>query len=57
VQGVSTRSTDELKAMSMTGIPKSQVNRLFVEIDDRSTPSSSVPSKGTGRTRGSMRPT
>jgi transposase-like protein len=36
VQGVSTRSVDELvKAMGMTGISKSQVSRLCVEIDDQ----------------------
>ena len=36
VQGVSTRSVDELvKAMGMTGISKSQVSRLCVEIDER----------------------
>ena len=36
IQGVSTRSVDELvKAMGMTGISKSQVSRLCVEIDER----------------------
>ncbi len=36
VQGVSTRSVDELvKAMGMTGISKSQVSRLCMEIDDK----------------------
>ena len=36
VQGVSTRSVDELvKAMGMTGISKSQVSRLCVEIDGK----------------------
>src|SRR3954469_22426693 len=36
VQGVSTRSVDELvKAMGMTGISKSQVSRLCIEIDDK----------------------
>jgi transposase-like protein len=36
VQGVSTRSVDELvQAMGMSGISKSQVSRLIVEIDDR----------------------
>ncbi len=36
VQGVSTRSVDELvKALGMTGISKSQVSRLCVEIDER----------------------
>jgi putative transposase len=36
VHGVSTRSVDELvKAMGMTGISKSQVSRLCVEIDDK----------------------
>jgi putative transposase len=36
VQGVSTRSVDELvKAMGMTGISKSQVSRLFEEIDGK----------------------
>jgi putative transposase len=36
VQGVSTRSVDELvKAMGMSGIPKSQVSRLCEEIDGR----------------------
>jgi transposase-like protein len=36
IQGISTRSVDELvKAMGMTGIPKSQVSRLCEEIDDR----------------------
>jgi transposase-like protein len=36
VQGVSTRSVDELvKAMRMTGISKSQVSRLCLEIDDK----------------------
>jgi putative transposase len=36
VQGVSTRSVDELvKALGMSGISKSQVSRLCVEIDER----------------------
>lgn len=36
VQGVPTRSVDELvKAMGMSGISKSQVSRLAVEIDER----------------------
>jgi len=36
IQGVSTRSVDELvKAMGMTGVSKSQVSRLCVEIDER----------------------
>jgi putative transposase len=36
IQGVSTRSVDELvRAMGMTGISKSQVSRLFGEIDER----------------------
>src|SRR5882724_9418450 len=36
VQGVSTRSVDDLvRAMGMTGISKSQVSRLCVEIDDK----------------------
>ena len=36
IQGVSTRSVDDLvKAMGMTGISKSQVSRLCVEIDER----------------------
>jgi len=36
VQGISTRSVDELvKAMGMTGISKSQVSRLCVEIDGK----------------------
>src|SRR6187401_3875569 len=36
VQGVSTRSVDELvKAMGMTGISKSQVSRLCIDIDDK----------------------
>jgi hypothetical protein len=36
VQGISTRSVDELvKALGMTGISKSQVSRLCVEIDER----------------------
>src|ERR1700737_3846544 len=36
VQGVSTRSVDDLvQAMGMTGISKSQVSRLCVEIDDK----------------------
>ncbi len=36
IQGVSTRSVDELvKAMVMTGVSKSQVSRLCVEIDER----------------------
>lgn len=36
IQCVSTRSVDELvKAMSMTGISKSQVSRLACEIDER----------------------
>jgi putative transposase len=36
VHGVSTRSVDDLvQAMGMTGISKSQVSRLCVEIDDR----------------------
>jgi transposase-like protein len=36
VQGVSTRSVDDLvQAMGMTGISKSQVSRLVVEIDEK----------------------
>jgi putative transposase len=36
IQGISTRSVDDLvKAMGMTGISKSQVSRLCVEIDER----------------------
>jgi putative transposase len=36
IQGVSTRSVDDLvQAMGMTGISKSQVSRLCVEIDDK----------------------
>jgi transposase-like protein len=36
VQGVSTRPVDDLvQAMGMTGISKSQVSRLCVEIDDK----------------------
>src|SRR2546428_13761413 len=36
IQGVSTRSVDELvRAMGMTGIPKSQVSRLCEEIDGK----------------------
>jgi len=36
VQGVSTRSVDDLvQAMGMTGISKSQVSRLCVEIDEK----------------------
>jgi mutator family transposase len=36
IQDVSTRSVDDLvKAMGMSGISKSQVNRLCEEIDDR----------------------
>ena len=36
VQGISTRSVDDLvKAMGMTGIPKSEVSRLCAEIDER----------------------
>jgi len=36
VQGVSTRSVDDLvQAMGMSGISKSQVSRLCVEIDDK----------------------
>jgi len=36
VQGVSTRSVDDLvNAMGMSGISKSQVSRLCVEIDDK----------------------
>jgi len=36
IQGVSTRSVDELvKAKGMTGVSRSQVSRLCVEIDER----------------------
>jgi putative transposase len=36
IQGVSTRSVDEqVKAMGMTGISKSQVSRLCAEINER----------------------
>jgi hypothetical protein len=36
IQGISTRSVDELvKSMGMSGISKSQVNRLCEEIDER----------------------
>jgi len=35
IQGISTRSVDDLKAMGLTGISKSQVSRLCQEIDER----------------------
>ena len=36
IQGISTRSVDDLvKAMGMSGIPKSQVSRLCEEIDGK----------------------
>jgi len=36
IQGISTRSVDDLvKAMGMSGISKSQVSRLYQEIDER----------------------
>ena len=36
VQGISTRSVDDLvKTLGMTGVSKSQVSRLCVEIDDK----------------------
>jgi putative transposase len=35
IQGVSTRSVDDLKAMGMSAISKSQVSRLCEEIDDK----------------------
>src|ERR1700740_3208181 len=36
IQGISTRSVDDLvKAMGMSGISKSQVSRLVVEIDEK----------------------
>ena len=36
VHGISTRSVDDLvQAMGMSGISKSQVSRLCVEIDDK----------------------
>ena len=47
VQGVSTRSVDErVKAMGMTGISKSQVSRLCVEIDDKITAFRNRPLEG-----------
>ena len=58
VQGISTRSVDALvKALGMTGVSKSQVSRLCEEIDERGGPSSSGPSRATGPTSGSTRPT
>jgi putative transposase len=55
IQGVSTRSVDELvKAMGMTGISKSQVSRLCLEIDERVGAFLNVRSKATGRIFGSM---
>ena len=36
IQGISTRSVDNLvKAMGGTGVSKSQVSRLIIEIDER----------------------
>jgi transposase len=36
IQGISTRSVDDLvRAMGLDGVSKSQVSRLFAEIDDR----------------------
>ena len=52
VQGVSTRSVDDLvKAMGMTGIPKSQVSRLCAEIDDKVSGFLKRPARGAGHGR------
>src|ERR1700726_2083181 len=47
VQGISTRSVDDLvKAMGMSGISKSQVSRLWEEIDGKVTPFLERPIEG-----------
>jgi putative transposase len=57
VQGVSTRSVDELvKAMGMTGISKSQVSRLCMEIDDQIAAFLNRPLEGEGPIFGWMQP-
>ena len=56
--GVSTRSVDDLvRAMGMEGISKSGVSRLCAEIDGRVGDFLARPSKATGPTFGSTRPT
>lgn len=58
IQGVSTRSVDDLvKAMGMTGISKSQVSRLCVEIDERVDAFLERPLEVNGPTSGRMPPT
>jgi putative transposase len=55
---VSTRSVDELvKAMGMTGISKSQVSRLCIEIDDKIKAFLNRPLEGDWPISGWMRPT
>lgn len=47
VHGVSTRSVDDrVKALGMTGISKSQVSRLCLEIDERVNASLNRPIEG-----------
>ena len=58
VQGVSTRSVDDMvKAMGMSGISKSQVSRLWAEIDEKVKAFLSRPIEGTCPTFGLMPPT
>lgn len=58
IQGISPRSVDDLvKALSRSGISKSQVSRLCAEIDERVRASSTGRSKATGHICGSTRPT
>jgi putative transposase len=57
VQGVSTRLVDDLvQAMSMSGISKSQVSRLCVEIDDTVHAFLDRPLKAIGTMSGSTPP-
>jgi transposase-like protein len=57
IQGISTRSVDDLvKGMGMSGISKSQVNRLCEEIDVRVKAFLDHPIEGAGRTSGSTLP-
>lgn len=56
VHGVSTRSMDEL-VKAMASVSKSQVSRLYAEIDERVAPFWSDRSRAFGRICGWMRPT
>jgi len=57
IQGVSTRSVDDLvKAMGVSGIPRSQVSRLCEEIDEKVEAYLDRPIEGEWPTSGVTRP-